>query len=823
MRGFNHENGSLGFRLLTTVLLFGLLAEWMLPWLRYGEWADVYQVGPLLVVVGCVMIAGLFRPTWYMSLLMNGVLCLITLMLLFKGDDQNALQWLVHYPQLLVEDIKQLFTYGMWTMSNELRTLLLFVGWAMLAPALQALVWMRQVALGLTAITAAYLLTLHIWVGMDVFDGLLRTSAEGLLLGAVVTIARVKRLHGGSSEYDRQIHPKWLAAGEFLVLLCVGIGMLLSSGQPRQTEPAAWTVTAANRLEQAMVELGKADYSAAMQAAAGTAGQKLSVTGYGFDDSELGASITPDDTVVFNGFSPVQTYWRGESKSIYDGRGWSNSWSGKMLHPVENGDKLSEVAISTDGDDRLIKQTVVMKEPSAAQGLPLFFAGSSGRVVSLSAIDPNRQLSTYVEDELADTLYAADKGAKVERYTVESRLPVTDVSVLRSSDHSTFEGNTAALNTAADEADLSEYLLLPDSIPDRVKALADEIAGAGMTSQYDRVKAVEQYLKNNYNYSLDSAVPPKGADFVDYFLFEQLRGYCVHFSSAMVVLLREEGIPSRWVKGFVSGTPVSTAGFEETSVAGTLYNVRAKDAHAWVEVYFPGVGWVPFDPTPGFAGGMGPVDADAGINAASDGLASAGNADATAPEHAGSGTDGMLARVEAAAERAASAVSRGADALAEAAQSAASGAAAASAAAIAAAGAAALVLAAALAAAAQRKRLRLALALRRYHAAHAAGRAAAVQEQFAAVSAATWVLLGRRILVRPPQHTAREYADAVSASIPGARADALRRFIAWDDAARFGQRGDWQAPPPEELAAAIQALLGKLRSTGTSAAVHAAE
>lgn len=822
MRELSHENSSLGFRLLTTVLLFGLLAEWMLPWLHYGEWADVYQVGPLLVVVGCVMIAGLFRPTWYMSLLMNGVLCLITLMLLFKGDDQNALQWLVHYPQQLVDDIKQLFIYGMWTMSNELRTLLLFVGWAMLAPALQALVWMRQVALGLTAITAAYLLTLHIWVGMDVFDGLLRTSAEGLLLGAVVTISRVKRLHGGSSEHDRQLHPKWLAAGEFLVLLCVGIGMLLSSGQPRQTEPAAWTVTAANRLEQTMIELGKADYSAAMQAASGTAGQKLSVTGYGFDDRELGASITPDDTVVFNGFSPVQTYWRGESKSIYNGRGWSNSWSGKVLHPVENGDKISEVTISTDADNQIIKQTVVMKEPSAAQGLPLFFAGSSGRVVSLSAIDPNRQLNTYVEDELADTLYAADKEAKVERYTVESRLPVTDASILRSLDHSTFEGDTAALHTAVDEADLSEYLQLPDSIPDRVKALADEIAGAGTTSQYDRVKAVEQYLKNNYNYSLDSAVPPKGADFVDYFLFEQQRGYCVHFSSAMVVLLREEGIPARWVKGFVSGTPVSTAGFEEPSTAGTLYNVRAKDAHAWVEVYFPGAGWVPFDPTPGFTGGMGPVDADAGLAAAPAGAASADNADAAAPEHAGSGTDGMLARFEAAAERAASAVSRGADALAEAAQSAASTAAA-SPAAIAAAIAAALLLAAAMAAAAQRKRLRFALALRRYHAAYAAGRAAAVQEQFAAVSAATWVLLGRRILVRPPQHTAREYADAVSASIPGARADALRRFIAWDDAARFGERGDWQAPPPEELAAAIQALLGKPRRSVPAAAVQAAE
>ncbi|TCM95774.1 transglutaminase superfamily protein [Paenibacillus sp. BK033] len=823
MRDSAPDNGSLGFRVLTTVLLFGLLAEWLLPWLHYKEWADVYQIGPLLTVVGCVMATGLFRPAWYISLFMNGSLCVLTIMLLFKGNDENALQWLANYPGMLAGDIKELFTYGMWTMTSELRTLLLFVGWAMLAPALQALVWLRQVALGLAAITVSYLLILHTWVGIDVFNGLLRATAEGLLLGAVVTMARVRRMQGGGSEFDRQLHPKWLAAGEFLVLLSVGVGMLLSSGQPRQTEPSAWTVNAANRLEQAMVELGKENYSAAMQAAMGTAGQSRGMTGYGFDDRELGASLSQDDTVVFSGFSPVQTYWRGESKAVYNGRGWESGWSGKVLHPVEYGDKPSALAVNGSGDDRTIRQTVVMTEPSASPGMPLFFAGSGGRVLSLSAIDPNRQLSTYVEDELAGALYSADTEAQVERYTVESRLPVTDAALLREGGSSALAGETAAL-AQTEKTDLTDYLQLPDSLPDRVKTLADKLAGAAGTDRYDQVKAVEQYLKNSYAYTLDSAVPPKGADFVDYFLFEQERGYCVHFSSAMVVLLREEGIPARWVKGFVSGTPVSTAGAEAASEAGTLYNVRAKDAHAWVEVYFPGVGWVPFDPTPGFAGGMGPAGTDAGASASGEPSSAGGAADdAGAPEHAAAGTGGMLAQFEAAVDHAASAVARGADALAQAARSAARGAAAASPAALAAAGAAALLLAAGLAAAAQRRRLRLALALRRYAAAHGAGRAAAAQEQFAAVSAAAWVLLGRRMMARPPHHTAREYADAVSASMPGARADALRRFIAWDDAARFGQRGEWTAPHPEELAAAMNALLGKPRKAVPAAAVQAAE
>ncbi|MFX3636315.1 MAG: hypothetical protein ACE3L7_09715, partial [Candidatus Pristimantibacillus sp.] len=111
------------------------------------------------------------------------------------------------------------------------------------------------------------------------------------------------------------------------------------------------------------------------------------------------------------------------------------------------------------------------------------------------------------------------------------------------------------------------------------------------------------------------------------------------------------------------------------------------------------------------------------------------------------------------------------------------------------------------------------LALRRYGAAYAAQSSGAegtrplaahgnTQERFAAVSAATWQLLNRRLSVRPLHQTAREYGDAMSASMLPARAEALRQFIAWDDAAKFGQQGDWIAPQPNELAAAVQSLSG---------------
>jgi len=135
----------------------------------------------------------------------------------------------------------------------------------------------------------------------------------------------------------------------------------------------------------------------------------------------------------------------------------------------------------------------------------------------------------------------------------------------------------------------ARYLQLP-SLPTRVHALARQLT-AGAPTVYDGVLAVNRYLWHHYAYDL--SIPPqrRPGDAVDYFLFEERRGYCEQFASAMVVLLRAAGIPARLVTGYVPGTLNRLTG---------LLEVRNSDAHAWVEVYFPRVGWVEFEPTPGF-------------------------------------------------------------------------------------------------------------------------------------------------------------------------------------------------------------------------------
>ncbi|MDR0381294.1 MAG: transglutaminase-like domain-containing protein [Oscillospiraceae bacterium] len=144
----------------------------------------------------------------------------------------------------------------------------------------------------------------------------------------------------------------------------------------------------------------------------------------------------------------------------------------------------------------------------------------------------------------------------------------------------------------AERADAqTHYLSLPPGLPDRVRALAEDLTRNEETN-YDKARALETYLHNTFPYDLNTPPTPPSRDFVDYFLFDLQRGYCTYYASALAVMARSVGLPTRYVEGFAPSDDKT----------GDYYYATGKQAHAWVEIFFEGFGWVPFEPTASFSG-----------------------------------------------------------------------------------------------------------------------------------------------------------------------------------------------------------------------------
>ena len=159
------------------------------------------------------------------------------------------------------------------------------------------------------------------------------------------------------------------------------------------------------------------------------------------------------------------------------------------------------------------------------------------------------------------------------------------------------------------------YLQLPRSLPRRVVDLARS-ATNGAPSGFDKALTLETYLRDNFTYSTHVPTVPQDQDWIDYFLFQSKQGYCDYFATAMVVMLRAEGVPARVASGFAPGDYDPDTG---------VSIVRENHAHSWVEAYFPRYGWITFEPSsiraipprieePGEVAPPPPSDTDIGAN-----------------------------------------------------------------------------------------------------------------------------------------------------------------------------------------------------------------
>jgi transglutaminase-like putative cysteine protease len=169
-------------------------------------------------------------------------------------------------------------------------------------------------------------------------------------------------------------------------------------------------------------------------------------------------------------------------------------------------------------------------------------------------------------------------GAMIETnvYSASSRLPIVSEQQLR------------AAGSEYPDWVAHRYLALPDTLPERVVSLAHDLTATESTP-FDRALAIESYLRT-IPYSLDVPAPPHDQDMVDYFIFDLQEGYCDYYATAMVVLARVAGVPARLVVGYAGGSYNSYRG---------RYIITEADAHAWPEIFFPGYGWIAFEPTAG--------------------------------------------------------------------------------------------------------------------------------------------------------------------------------------------------------------------------------
>jgi len=303
------------------------------------------------------------------------------------------------------------------------------------------------------------------------------------------------------------------------------------------------------------------------------------------DDVELGAigEIKRDSSIVMRvqTGSPVNyplLRWRGIALSHFDGRRWDSKNTRREVHqPSEDG----WIAIATlkelGGRPAAQIRFVTLLEPLASEALfaPSRLVLVRGNFSSEGGTYANSVRRSSLDTDSTGSIFNPSKNFGQIRYEGVSVLPVARPA----------EANNAGTNYP--EEIQETYLQLPEHLDPRIPDFAKKIT-ADAANPYAKSLAMESYLRENFTYSLN-LTQNADADPLAHFLFKTKAGHCEYFASSMAVMLRTLGIPSREVNGFLPG--------EYNEVAGD-YIVRASDAHSWVEAYFPGVGWLTFDPTP---------------------------------------------------------------------------------------------------------------------------------------------------------------------------------------------------------------------------------
>ncbi|MBB6454879.1 transglutaminase-like putative cysteine protease [Salirhabdus euzebyi] len=565
----NSEQNHIMLNAVIYICSFLLFWEWLRP---LQEITDTGSVFIFIVYTAFCFFLSYMQLQWWITspLKLIGLLFILDGLFIQEGFLSKA--WIDYLVADLGLNIQAIVSQQWWEMTALFRSLLFLILLWLMSYLLYYWFVIAKRTLFFVVLTFIYITVIDTFT---VYDGKYAVMRAFLLSMVVLGLTSFQRLLVQEKIFrlPKERYFSWLFPLIFFVVFSSFIGFIAPKFSPQWPDPVPFIKSTAEGVS------GQGS------------GPGIRKVGYGENDEQLGGAFVQDETLVFTAAVDDAQYWKVETKDLYTGKGWIRSEEGTFV-VNENG----TVVLKDFVDTVEVEQKNAKIAFNDQELLPkIVYPYGLTNVDIQDPIQLHHFKFNTESGEVFTELISSGNTIRVTNYSVEFDQPTFSLKALR-------EGHQD------DPLDIQQkYTQLPESLPQRVRDLAVEIV-EGEENRYDMAKAIESYLNvpSRFKYETDRVAVPTGEeDYVDQFLFETQVGYCDNFSTSMVVLLRSLDIPARWVKGFGPGEEVEGPNGE------TGYEVTNSNAHSWVEVYFPEIGWVPFEPTPGF---FNPTDFTSGVD-----------------------------------------------------------------------------------------------------------------------------------------------------------------------------------------------------------------
>ncbi|MDX5475229.1 MAG: transglutaminase domain-containing protein [Bacillaceae bacterium] len=556
MSNSTHSERTL-YSLLMHLFGFLLLLEWVRPLSEITETGNLYV---FVVFIGVAFTLSYLQLVPILKITIQAGFLLYFLHSLYFVESFLSKAWFAAFWSHIKYNVNVMMMNDWSAMSNLFRTLLLFVLLWLISYLLIYWILYRKKMFLFVVMTVTYVAILDTFTIYDGSMAIVRLMFVGMLIVGFVYMESLREKEGLFK--DNKIWIAWGIPLVVFVFVSTTVGYLSPKAEPIWPDPVPFLTSVGEGIGNGTGDVKK--------------------IGYGEDDSRLGGPFIGDPTVVFKAEANRRHYWRVESKDIYTGKGWDNTYD--EINRVDNGDITSFHWFTDEVSTDNMTATLYMQLKYPHINYPM---GVTKVEVLDEDVDVRFEFNESTQ-KIVTRNSSNNNEVLLDSYSVEYEFPTFYIERLKEVQSGT------GYESDADFYD--RYTQLPSSLPNRVKNLAEEITSP-FQSRYDKVVAVERYFaRNGFEYETTEVAVPKGnADYVDQFLFETQMGYCDNFSTSMVVLLRSVGIPARWVKGYTEGEFVAI-----NADGKRVYEIANNNAHSWVEVYFPEVGWVTFEPTSGF-------------------------------------------------------------------------------------------------------------------------------------------------------------------------------------------------------------------------------